>query len=311
MARPEKPGLSYINVDVDIFDDPKLMFVYEKFAEYGELITIKLLLFIYANGYYVEWNDEIAVLFANRKFKNVSFDLVKEVVQELIKRKFLSELKYKEFGILTSKGIQKRWLKVIKDCKRKGEISKEFDLLTELIPKTKEETPDEKELTTPTTQFTPHFQEETTQRKEEEIKENKRREDKTDFPNSTGEKLLVPEMSKIWKNANSSYIQQTEKDFEPLLKIAKFLCAGEQIEFNIKSEECITKIKNNWIIISDFISKDNFFKTYNLLLVEKHIQTIVQKIHHGQPNNNTAKQPGSKVTGEQLHQAFNDFYSRK
>jgi hypothetical protein len=302
MARPEKPGLSYINVDVDIFDDPKLMFVYERFSEKGELITIKLLLFIYANGYYLEWDDEVAVLFANRKFKNVSFDLVKDVVTELLKRRFFSEFMFKRFGILTSRGIQKRWLKVIKDSKRKGEISKNYDLLTELIPKSEEETPDEKELTTPKASFTPHFQEETTHSKEEEKKRNNSKGNESDLPLKNDE-LLIPKMASIWKQFNTSYIGQTSKDYEPLLKIAKFLCEAEKIEFEIKDLECVEKIKASWTIISEFISNDKFFKTYNLLLVEKHIQAIIQKIYHGTGTGNNNR-GNSTVTDKQLNEAF-------
>ena len=169
MARPEKPGLDYINIEVDIFEDPKLMFVYERFAEKGELITMKLLLFIYKQGYFTDWDDEVAVLFANRKFKNVSFDLVKDVVQELLKRKFFDEGMFKKFGILTSRGIQKRWQKVVKDCKRKAEIRADYGLLDEFLPQIQEETPAITELTTPKGIEIPEKQEETTHSKEQKI----------------------------------------------------------------------------------------------------------------------------------------------
>lgn len=111
MARPVIEGLEYISIDVDIFDDVKLLFVAERFEEKGELIAIKLLLWIYKHGYYINWNDEISLLFAKKNFKNVSSSLVNDVVKELVKRDFFAEDMYNRFSILTSKGIQKRWLK--------------------------------------------------------------------------------------------------------------------------------------------------------------------------------------------------------
>jgi hypothetical protein len=145
--------------------------------------------------------------------------------------------------------------------------------------------------------------------KEEDKEEDQEKETEEEIKNlQINPKLLIPEMSAIWKRANPSYVEQVTKDFDPLLKIAKFLCDGEQINFDLKNKDCVTKIKSNWKIVTDFIVADNFYKMYNLILVEKHIQAIVQKIHHG---NTVSKQQSGKVTSEQLHTEFNDFYSQK
>lgn len=144
MGRREKEGLEYCAIDVDIFDDPKLLFVCERFGEKGELITLKLLLYIYKQGYYCEWNNEIAVLFANRRLKNISYDLLNDVVGELLKRRFFDEGLFKSFGILTSKGIQQRWTEIVTRAKRKCRVAQEHDLF---LPKKKEEMPSKKEET--------------------------------------------------------------------------------------------------------------------------------------------------------------------
>ena len=170
MARPVNESLDYINIDVNFFDDIKILFVSERFAEKGELISIKILLWIYRQGYYTQWNEEIAMLFAKKNFKNVSFELVNDVIGELLKRGFLNEEMFKSFGILTSNGIQKRWFDIITKAKRKCSIKPEYNLL---IQKNKEETPAKRELTPPELELTPPDDAETTQSKVKESKVNK------------------------------------------------------------------------------------------------------------------------------------------
>jgi hypothetical protein len=175
MARPVNESLDYINIDVNFFDDIKILFVSERFAEKGELISIKILLWIYRQGYYTQWNEEIAMLFAKKNFKNVSFELVNDVIGELLKRGFLNEEMFKSFGILTSNGIQKRWFEIVTKAKRKCSIKPEYNLL---IPKKKEETPAKRELTPPELELTPPDDAETTQSK---VKESKVKESKKEY----------------------------------------------------------------------------------------------------------------------------------
>jgi rRNA maturation endonuclease Nob1 len=178
MSRPVNESLEYINIDVNFFDDIKILFVSERFSEKGELIAIKILLWIYRQGYYTQWNEEIAMLFAKKNFKNVSFELVNDVIGELLKRGFLNEEMFKSFGILTSNGIQKRWFEIVTKAKRKCSIKPEFNLL---IPKIREETPAKQVLTPPERVLTPPERAETTQSKVKESKVNKEYKEKI-FP---------------------------------------------------------------------------------------------------------------------------------
>lgn len=130
MARPVKEGLEYFPLDIDFFDDPKILFIENLFGEKGELVVVKLLTWIYRNGYYCEWNDEICLLFTKKSFSNFKPSFVQEVTAELLKRGFFNESVFKRFGILTSKGIQKRWLNAIKRSKRSAEINSEFNLVS-------------------------------------------------------------------------------------------------------------------------------------------------------------------------------------
>lgn len=149
MSRPIKEGLYYFPFDIDFFDDPKVLFVENKYGEEGELIVVKLLSWIYRNGYYTKWNEDFSLLFAKRNFTNIKSALVNDVVGELLKRGFFNESIFKSFGVLTSKGIQKRWQLVIDKSRRKARIKCDYDLLNlEEIPPKQEETIAETEEST-------------------------------------------------------------------------------------------------------------------------------------------------------------------
>lgn len=168
MARPIKQGLDYFPFNVDFFDDDKIAFVSARFQEKGEMIAIKLLCKIYKDtGYYYQWGEDEAVLFAKRVVGDSSrHTLVNDVVQELIKRDFFDKSIFDRFKILTSRGIQYRYEKICKDANRVCEIDQRMSLLGQnpRFPRTKP----------------PVSSGESTQRKEKEIKlkEIKREEEK-------------------------------------------------------------------------------------------------------------------------------------
>lgn len=142
MARPIKTGLNYFPLDVDIFDDPKLLHIENQFGVKGELITVKLLCWIYRDGYSCEWNNDTALIFAKKNFSNIGASLCNEVVTELIKREFFNRRLFDSFGVLTSEAIQSRWLKVVTSSKRKCELNPFLNLLVQ------EETPPKREEST-------------------------------------------------------------------------------------------------------------------------------------------------------------------
>jgi len=117
MPRPKKNGLDYFPLDVDIFTDDKLKYVRARFEEKGELITIKLLCEIYRNGYYTEWNEDKSLIFADSAGKNITANLANDVVHELVKRGFFDKGIFDRFQILSSRGIQKRFIKVTTERK--------------------------------------------------------------------------------------------------------------------------------------------------------------------------------------------------
>lgn len=121
MARPNKQGLDYFPLDVDIFDDEKVIPISSEFGAKGECVVVRVLCAIYRNGYFVECSD--AFRFKIAKQANIPHSLVAEVISGLVKWGFFDKSVFDSFGILTSVGIQKRW----KDATRKRVHSDRLD----------------------------------------------------------------------------------------------------------------------------------------------------------------------------------------
>ena len=117
MARLTKSGIDYFTFDVDFFQDEKIQFVSARFGTRGESIAVRLLCKIYRNGYYTEWNDDTALLFAKGVGDGCQDSCAKDVVYELLKRGFFDRSIFERFGILTSRGIQKRYMEAIRRYK--------------------------------------------------------------------------------------------------------------------------------------------------------------------------------------------------
>ena len=125
MARPNKQGLDYFPLDVDFFEDEKVLAISGEFSLKGEIIVLRLLCEIYRNGYFVEYSQ----LFKNKlaKFSNVSAGLIDEIVRRLVKYAFFDGFLFREHNVLTSTHIQQVYLEASK--RRKGDIPLQFWLL--------------------------------------------------------------------------------------------------------------------------------------------------------------------------------------
>lgn len=111
MARPHKQGLDYFPFDVDFFSDEKVSAISGEFGIKGEIAAIKLLCAVYRNGYYVEWNEMLQMKLL-KELPTVSADLLRQIVARLVKWEFFDEGLFNTSGILTSRGIQKRFFSI-------------------------------------------------------------------------------------------------------------------------------------------------------------------------------------------------------
>ena len=109
-----KSGLDYFSFDVDFFNDEKIEFISAKFGAKGEIVTIKLLCKIYRNGYYLKWGEDECLLLSKKIGEGITVELINEIIKELFKRDFFNQKLFDEYQILTSRGIQRRYLDATK-----------------------------------------------------------------------------------------------------------------------------------------------------------------------------------------------------
>lgn len=124
MARPTKLGLDYFPLDTSL--DSKLELFEAEYGLEGFAFIIKLFQKIYDNGYFCEWNEDEQLLFSKRI--NVNIETVNVYINSALKRKIFNQELFEKYNILTSRGIQKRFLEA---CKRRKQIEfiKEFCLV--------------------------------------------------------------------------------------------------------------------------------------------------------------------------------------
>lgn len=160
MARPRKEGLDYIPWDLHAFDDMKVLRLMRGNEPCAVSVFLYLLGFIYGErGYYMEWNEDVPFLISE-KF-GISEESSRSIVNRATNVGLFDKAMRDKYGILTSRGIQKRYLCIAKAAKRsRVKIREEYALLTV----SSEETP-------VFTEETPVFSEKSTQRKEKERKE--------------------------------------------------------------------------------------------------------------------------------------------
>jgi hypothetical protein len=112
LARPKKSGLDYFPLDVDFFEDEKMLAISGEFSVKGEVIVLRILCEIYRNGYFVEYSGLLKNKLA--RLGGLSGGLVDEVVRRLVEYEFFDGFLFCERKILTSKAIQQRYAEATK-----------------------------------------------------------------------------------------------------------------------------------------------------------------------------------------------------
>ena len=126
MGRHIKTGLDYFPLDVSLEDEVELLEA--ECGIDGFAVIVKLWQKIYANGYYIDWEEDNALLFSRK----INYDINKlnVVVSVALRRNIFNKSLHKQHNVLTSKGIQKRYIKACSDSRRKNiAIFKDYYLL--------------------------------------------------------------------------------------------------------------------------------------------------------------------------------------
>jgi DnaD/phage-associated family protein len=106
MARPLKQGLDYFPLDVTLDDSVALIEATHGLIGFG--VLIKMYQKIYSEGYYYDWTEKEQLLFSRRIHLPVND--VKNVINDCIKWGLFNQKLFEKYQILTSKGIQERYL---------------------------------------------------------------------------------------------------------------------------------------------------------------------------------------------------------
>ena len=108
MARPRKQGLEYFPLDVDFFDDEKIIAISGKYGVTGEIVTLRLLTAIYRSGYFIEWTELLGYKLI-RFIDGLTQELLNDIILHLVKCDFFDRQLFEQHNILTSRGIQHRY----------------------------------------------------------------------------------------------------------------------------------------------------------------------------------------------------------
>ena len=112
MARPLKNGLDYYPLNVDFFSDIKVRRLLKAGGSQSISILIALLGNIYRDeGYYMRWDNDMTFLIAD--LVGVTEGAVMETVNKAVLIGFFHAGLFERYKILTSKGIQARYLEAV------------------------------------------------------------------------------------------------------------------------------------------------------------------------------------------------------
>ena len=114
-------GINYFPVGVNFMEENAMEVIEAKYGIKGPAIVLKLLCKIYKEGYFIRWDEEQCLIFANKAGREVQVAEVQGIIEILFIKGILDRNSYLENGILTSESIQKVWMEATK--RRKRELS--------------------------------------------------------------------------------------------------------------------------------------------------------------------------------------------
>ena len=111
-------GINYFPVGVNFMEENAMEVIEAKYGIKGSAIVLKLLCKIYKEGYFIRWDEEQCLIFANKAGREVQAAEVQGIIEILFIKEILDRNSYLANGILTSANIQKIWMEATKRRKR-------------------------------------------------------------------------------------------------------------------------------------------------------------------------------------------------
>lgn len=133
MGRSFKNGLESFLLDTNTDNLIEFQIIEAKHGLIGFAIIIKLWQMLYGgNGYYCEFNELVSTI-KSAQWSCVKYPITKkdveEIVDEIVEHGFYDKEIYKKFGVLTSKGVQRRYFEVAERRKR-VDVNSDYLLLS-------------------------------------------------------------------------------------------------------------------------------------------------------------------------------------
>lgn len=119
MARPPKIGLDYYSMDVGFLRDKKIRLLRSEFGASSVLFVLYVLGKVYeGEGYFLVWDKDEQLLAADELRESPGY--IGEVLRGCLVRSLFDERVFQAFGVLTSAGIQRRYLR---GCEKRDGIT--------------------------------------------------------------------------------------------------------------------------------------------------------------------------------------------
>jgi hypothetical protein len=111
MARPFKQGIQYFPLDVDMFSDEKIQELNYQVGPLGEIVYIRILTMIYANGYYLKYDIETLSKILHKQMGQawIRLEKIRELIHACLEV-HLFDKRLAAQGVMTSVAIQKQFI---------------------------------------------------------------------------------------------------------------------------------------------------------------------------------------------------------
>ncbi len=117
MARPKKQGLDYFTCDVNFYQDIKIRKLIRHKGVQAVSVYHILLCQIYASGYYLPWDEDLPFIVSESS--GLEEDTIQDIINYCITIGLFDKTVFENDKVLTSHGIQERYLSFCAVAKRK------------------------------------------------------------------------------------------------------------------------------------------------------------------------------------------------
>ena len=244
MARPRKDGLDYFPLDVNFLSDLKIKKIIRAYGAQAVAVVMSVLTTIYRdNGYFATYDDDLIFIIADELKLEDSY--VKNVIEKLIEVDFLNKEQKEKNNILTSIGIQERYLKV---CERrvKKKLNATYNLINDgsnELPQT--ESTDDGGLCIQKPHSTGVNDNKSTQSKVNKSKVNKSKE-KVNKTTSSGEQTDLEKLLEIYQENFGVANSIVQIELQNMLEIFEKEMIIESFKLSVGKDKPFSYMRGIW-----------------------------------------------------------------